>query len=135
MMSNNELMKTENTEVMKNATAIKPSRDERTVSPRVAVYENADAVVLELEMPGVARDAIDVWAENDELTVYGKRTSPEEKGLELVHRERLPFSYYKTFVLSDTLESGNISAEYKDGVLTLTLPKAAEAKPRKIAVN
>jgi HSP20 family protein len=108
---------------------------ERTISPRASVYETPEAVILELEMPGVAKDGIDVRVENDELTVSGRRILPTGDGLELIHQERLPFSYRRAFILSDRIDPGNISAACNNGVLKLTLPKSAEAKPRKITIE
>jgi len=108
---------------------------ERTVTPRASVFETSDNVVLELEMPGVSREAIDVSVENDELTVSGRRTFAVDEGAEFLHRERLPLNYKRSFILSERIDSGNIGAKYTDGVLTLTLPKSAEAKPRKITIE
>lgn len=108
---------------------------ERTISPRASVYETVNEVVLELEMPGVSRDSIEVSVENDELTVTGPRVLPVDDGAEWLHQERFPFSYRRAFVLSDRIDSSNIAASYVDGVLKLTLPKAAEAKPKKITID
>lgn len=109
--------------------------DERTVSPRANIYEDADAVTVELEMPGVSRADVQVTVENDELTVYGERRVETDEGLEVLHRERLPYSYKRTFLISDRIDSGKISASCESGLLKLTLPKAAELKPRNIPVN
>ena len=110
-------------------------RPERTVTPRASVYETANEVILELEMPGVGRDTIDVSVENDELTVFGRRVISVDEGAEWLHQERLPFNYRRAFVLSDRIDSSNIGANYTDGVLKLILPKAAQAKPRKITIE
>jgi len=110
-------------------------RRERTIMPRASVFETPNEVVLELEMPGVNRESIDVRVENDELSVTGRRNMPVDVGYDVLHQERVPLSYSRAFVLSDRIDASSIKAVCKDGVLQLTLPKAAQAKPRKIAVE
>jgi len=121
-----------------NNKAVEAAREqtrERTVTPRASVFEAGDNVVLELEMPGVSREAIEVSVENDELTVSGRRVFAVDEGVEFLHQERLPLNYKRSFILSERIDSGNIGAKYTDGILTLTLPKSAEAKPRKITIE
>lgn len=110
-------------------------RPERTVSPRASVYETPEQVVLELEMPGASRDSIDIKLENDELAVSAHRTLPATDGLQMLHQERASVNYRRTFLLSDRIDAANIKATCKDGVLQLTLPKAAQAKPRRISIE
>lgn len=111
------------------------SADERVVSPRSSVYETPEKVVLELEMPGVNRDSIDIQVEADELRISGRRFHPSDEGYTVIHRERTPFSYRRTFLLGDRIDTSAITAAYQDGVLTVTLPKIAKAQPRKITVE
>lgn len=118
-----------------NQASSDTSPSERFVTPRASVYETVDNVVLELEMPGVNREALDVTVENDELTVTGRRLFASDEHTEFIHRERLPFAYRRTFVLSERIDTARINAKYVDGVLTLTLPKSVEAKPRKITIE
>lgn len=108
---------------------------DRFVTPRSSVYDTADAVVVELEMPGVGRDNIDITVDKDELTVTGHRTRSADEGYEVVHQERLLLNFRRSFVLSERIDTGNIAASYDNGVLQLTLPKSAEAKPRKISID
>lgn len=110
-------------------------RTDRTVTPRASVYETPESVILELEMPGVARDSIEIKVENDELSVCGQRFMPADERLEILHQERLPLSYRRAFILSDRIDPTNIEAACNNGVLKLTLPKAAEAKPKKITIE
>lgn len=108
--------------------------EEKFVQPRVSVYETTEKVVLELEMPGVPRDKIDVGVDRDELTVTGAR--PVDAGdCEVLHQERVPLKYRRSFILSEQIASDQIAAAYDNGVLRLTLPKAEGAKPRKIAIE
>lgn len=111
------------------------SQMEQFVQPRASVYENADSVVLELELPGVPRDKIDVTVERDELTVTGWRTQDDLSKCEIIHRERLPLPYRRSFVLSDRIDTSRLTAQSNDGVLRLTLPKSEGAKPRKINIE
>jgi len=127
------LTKTESNKSMQERP--EQERRERIVTPRASVFETENAVILELEIPGVSRDTIDVTVENDELTVTGRRVFPVDEGAEMLHQERLPFNYRRSFILSERIDSANIGANYTDGVLKLTLPKSAEAKPRKITIE
>jgi HSP20 family protein len=97
----------------------------RTFLPRVDIVEREDAVQVHAEMPGVAPADVDVRFENGELTIHGKR--PAGRGPAL--------NYFRNFTLGEHLATDRIAADLKHGVLTLTLPKAEAAKPRKIAVN
>jgi HSP20 family protein len=111
------------------------SRTGRFVQPRGSVYETTDSVVVELEIPGVDRDKIDVTVERDKLTVTGWR-KPEGVGtFEILHQERFPLRYQRSFILGETIDSSRVNASYVDGVLKLTLFKAETAKPRKISIQ
>lgn len=116
-------------------STIQPHRQERTITPRASVYETQDEVVLELEVPGVNRESINVKVENDELTISANRKIPVDTGYETLHQERLPFNYKRAFILSDRIDAGQIKASCADGVLQLVLPKAAQAKPRQIPIE
>lgn len=108
---------------------------EQFVLPRASVFESKDSVVLELEMPGVARDGVDVTVEKDELTIIGKRRPTDYSGCEVYQRERLPFDFKRSFVLSDVIDTGKISAQFDNGVLKLTLDKSDLLKPKKITIT
>ena len=105
------------------------------VSPRSTVYQSPDAVILELEMPGVTKDGLEITVENDELTITGRRNRPADEGFEIVHQERLLAPYHRTYILSERIDTANIGAGFENGVLRMTLPKSAEAKPRKIQID
>lgn len=108
---------------------------ERFVQPRASVYERGDNIILNLEMPGVTRDKIEVTVEKDELTVTGWRQVDSYEDCEVLRRERLPVNFRRTFVLSENIDTGKISASCDNGVLSLTLPKSEGAKPRKIEIQ
>lgn len=111
------------------------ANNEAFVTPRSSVYDTADSVLVELEMPGVGRDNIDITVDKDELTVTGHRARSADEGYETVHQERLLLDFRRSFVLSERIDTGHIAAAYDNGVLRLTLPKSAEAKPRKISID
>lgn len=121
--------------LMANRQPGNAAADPQYVQPRVSVLEDAENVYLNLEMPGVDRDKIEVSVEHDELTVMGYRTQEDYGDAEVIHRERLPLNYRRSFILSDKIDNGAISAGYERGVLKLSLPKSEGSKPRKIAIE
>ena len=105
-------------------------------SPAVDIQETEEGFVLKADLPGVSKEDIEVKIENDVLTLSGKRSSAtEEKENGYLSRERYYGSFSRTFRLGPKVARGDIEANYKDGVLTLVLPKAEEAKPLQIAVH
>jgi HSP20 family protein len=106
---------------------------EQFVAPAATVLENADGYTLEVEMPGVSKENLEMWVENNELTILGRRSIPAVEGT-LIHRESRPENFRRTFELDPSIDAEKISARIEQGVVTLTLPKAEQVKPRKIAV-
>jgi len=102
--------------------------------PQVNIIENKDGYVLEAEMPGVGKDGLEVLLEGNELTLIGRRTF-DAKDAQLIYRESAPRDFKRAFVLDPVIDSARISAKIENGVLTLTLPKAEQVKPRKITVG
>ena len=92
-------------------------------------------LLVVLEMPGVVKENVDVNVENDILTIEGRIDYSKYEGLSPVYTEYNVGHYVRSFQISSKIEQGEISAELKDGVMTLVLPKAEKAKPRKIKVN
>lgn len=105
--------------------------------PAVDIYEtDARDIVLKAELPGVARDDIELTVENNTLTIRGQRRRDEGVPEERYHRvERTYGPFSRSFTLPGTLEAGAVRAEYRDGVLTVKLPVRAEARPRQIQVD
>jgi HSP20 family protein len=98
------------------------------------VEGSSDAYTLEVEMPGVNKEGLEISIENNELTVLGRRSLPEAEGT-LIHRELRQENYRRTFELDPSIDADKISAKIDQGVVTLTLPKAEHIKPRKITVS
>ena len=116
------------------------SRDETTIPARMFVptadiYETADALNVILEMPGVDKDSVDVRVENDILSIEGQVDLSKYQGLGPLYIEYNVGNYARSFQLSSKIEQDGITAELKDGVMTLVLPKAEKAKPRRISVS
>jgi HSP20 family protein len=110
------------------------TQTEQFVVPSASVIEAADGYTLELEMPGVAKDGLDISVENNELTIIGRRSLPAVDGT-LIHHESRPENFRRTFELDPSIDADKISANIEQGLVTLTLPKAEYVKPRKIAVS
>lgn len=100
------------------------------------IYENEHNITLKLEVPGVDQKDIDIRLENATLTVHGERKFECEEKEENFHRiERRYGSFSRSFSLPNTIDSENVKADYKDGILNIQLAKKAEAKPKQIKVN
>jgi len=105
------------------------------LTPPVNVIDRKETVILEVELPGVPKDGVELEVRDGELTITGKRAATAETGTKTHIRERRPGSYRRTFTLSRAVDSTRIDAAMNDGVLTVTLPKAEELKPKKIAIK
>ena len=123
-----------NTLVRENRTDGERQATEQFIAPSATVLENADGYTLEVEMPGVSKENLEMWVENNELTILGRRALPTVEGT-LIHRESRPEKFRRSFELDPSIDAGRISAKIEQGVVTLTLPKAEQVKPRKIAVS
>jgi len=103
-------------------------------TPRANIREEKDAYILQLDMPGVTKEGLEITVENNELTIIGHRIDPEPQG-EVVYRETRAQDYRRVFDLDPSIDVNRISAKMDYGVVTLTLPRAESVKPRKIAVT
>ena len=115
--------------------AQEPTTPMRAFLPTTDIFENQDALTMVLEMPGVDRENINVSVENGVLTVEGKINFSKYEGLQPVYSEYNIGPYRRTFRISSRIDKDRIRAEMRDGVITLVLPKAEEAKPRRIEVK
>ena len=110
------------------------AQTEQFVVPSASVIEAADGYTLEVEMPGVNKDGLDISIENNELTIVGRRSLPTVEGT-LIHHESRPENFRRAFELDPSIDADKISAKIEQGLVTLTLRKAEHVKPRKIAVS
>ena len=116
------------------------SKDEKTVPgryyvPYADIYETEEALCVVMEMPGVEKNDLNVALENDALRVDGQIDFSKYEGMEPVYTEYNVGHYTRSFTLSNKVDQERISAQLDDGVLTLTLPKAKEAQPRRISIG
>lgn len=116
------------------------SKEEKTVParyflPTTDIYETDTALTVVMEMPGVEKKDIDVNLENDTLRVEGRIDFSKYEGFEPLYTEYNVGHFARAFTLSRKIDQQQIGAQLEDGVLTLTLPKAKEAQPRRIAIG
>ena len=121
-------------------TLVRVNRDtdrvqtEQFVAPPASVSEAGDGYTLEIEMPGVNKDGLDISVESNELTIIGRRSWTPVEGT-LIHRESRPENFRRTFELDPSIDANKITSKIDQGLVSLTLPKAGHVKPRRIAVS
>ena len=106
---------------------------EQFVTPPASLTEIGDGYTLEIDMPGVKKDGLEISVENNELTIIGRRSLPAMEGT-LIHRESRAENFRRMFEIDPSIDADKISAKIDQGLVTLTLPKAEHVKPRKITV-
>lgn len=115
-------------------------KEEKTVParyyvPNTDIHETDEALMLVMEMPGVEKKNVDLKLEDDVLQVEGRIDFAKYGGLEPVYAEYNVGHFSRTFSLSNKIDQDGIRADLQDGILTLTLPKAKQALPRRITIN
>lgn len=107
-----------------------------TWMPAVDLVEKDDAFVARVELPGVSKDDVKITLQDSILTIRGEKKEQQESKESNYHRlERSYGSFQRSFTLPSSVKSDSVGAEYKDGILTVTLPKAEEAKRKQIEVK
>jgi HSP20 family protein len=105
-------------------------------TPSVDLFEDKDNVTVKAELPGMKKEDIDVSLEGRTLSICGERREEKEEGKGTAHRtERYYGKFYRSVELPSAVDQGKIKASYKDGVLTVTMPKTEEAKRKQIDVQ
>lgn len=122
-----------------NAVSEKPKQtngvaERPFVAPEVNIYETEDGYVLQAEMPGVTKEGLEVTLEGNTLGFVGRRTEEALKG-NVLYRESRGAHYRRVFELDPAIDTQKVTAEIRQGVLTLTLPKAERVKPRRIEIK
>ncbi len=115
--------------------AREPRRPENLYTPPLDIHETADGLVLEADLPGVTSSQLEVRVEDNVLTIYGRVTWPVPEGGQALYEELHPGDYYRSFILSDEVDTERISADFSQGVLRLKLSRAAKARPRRIEIR
>jgi HSP20 family protein len=103
--------------------------------PPADVFEDAEGITLQLDMPGVAKDWLNLQANKNTLLIEGNARIEMPQGMEALYADVRSTLYRRSFVLSDELETEKTEASLKDGVLTVRIPKRAEVRPRRIEVR
>jgi HSP20 family protein len=98
-------------------------------------YRSGDTFLVQFDLPGIDPESIDLTVERNVLTVHANRTRPTGEGVEMLAAERPHGTFSRQLFLGDTLDLDAMEADYTDGVLTLRLPVAERAKPRKVTIN
>jgi HSP20 family molecular chaperone IbpA len=111
------------------------TESEFTVKPAYEVTETDEAWGLTAHLPGVAKEGLELTAEEGRITVRGRRGWQKPEGWTAIYRESLDAPYELTLEHDNTVDTGKIHAELKEGVLRVSLPKAEAVKPRKIAIT
>ncbi len=107
-----------------------------TWTPRADLSETAEAYLIRMDLPGVAKESLDIQFNEGVLTVSGERAAEYEGGQETVrHVERPHGRFFRSFTLPQTIDPAGIKAEMRNGVLTIRIPKLAAHQPRKITVE
>jgi HSP20 family protein len=132
MASPQELQVHEKREVERKQESTIPAR---VFLPVADIFETEQTLTVILEMPGVAKENVDVSVENDILTIEGRIDFSKYEGLQPVYTEYNIGHYSRSFQISSQIEQDRISATIDNGVMTLVLPKAEKAKPRKISLS
>ena len=110
-------------------------RANRPWSPSVDIFETEDALTLKADLPDVRIEDIDVRVEHQTLTLRGQRKFGKEENIKGYHRiERSYGEFVRSFAVPSTVDTEKVQADYKNGVLTITLPKKEAAKPRQVKV-
>jgi HSP20 family molecular chaperone IbpA len=116
------------------AAAPEATRGGLYYTPRVDIYETADEVVLQCDLPGVKPQDVDVRFEKGELSLYGK-VQPRRAPGAYLEEEYGVGDFYRSFSIAPEIDADKITAEYHDGVLTVHLPKQERVKPKRIAIK
>jgi HSP20 family molecular chaperone IbpA len=109
--------------------------DDAALLPPVDVIEDASGIILYADLPGVPKDKLHLQVEADTLTIEGEIDLEMPGGMEASHAEVSLPRYRRVFTLSKELDAGKVTAEFNQGVLKLSIPKAEHAQPRKVEVR
>jgi HSP20 family molecular chaperone IbpA len=117
------------------ATAASPAQMPVEYTPLIDIHEGPDGLVLEADLPGASDQSLSIQVEDNVLSLRAKVESPVPDDARVLHEEYRPGDFYRSFILSDEVDRARISAEVKNGVLRLSLPKAERAKTRRIEIK
>jgi HSP20 family protein len=132
MSDSQELQVQQKREVEKKTEGTTPGR---VFVPVTDIFETPEALTVALEMPGVDRNSLEARVEDNVVNIEGRIDFAKYEGMQPVYTEYIVGHYARTFEISNKIDQSKISAQMKDGVVTIVLPKAEQAKPRRIDVS
>jgi HSP20 family protein len=107
----------------------------RTWAPVVDAYEDENNIVLRAELPGMKREDIDIEVTQDSLAIRGERKFDQDEKINYVRVERPYGPFARTFAINVPINTADVKATYRDGILEVTVPKSEETKPKKVQVT
>ena len=129
-------MTEKNTQSISKLDKAKPAeKTVNTLVPPVDICENSEGVTLFADLPGVGKDGLNLHIDKDTLEISGERTLKADKEPENHYTEMPEKDYYRAFTIGEEIDREKISAQLTNGVLKVTLPKAEQAKPKKIDIK
>lgn len=129
-----ELTTQESKHAQNEVATVERSPSGLTYSPQIDIWETEDELMLFADMPGVSAENLEIQFENRELRIHGK-VRPRHEGINFLYGEYGIGHFQRTFTIGESIDGEKITAELKDGVLTLHLPKNEAMKPRRIEVK
>lgn len=136
MTQTQEVARRQSTEPQAQNQAQVPAHEpEHALVPPADIFEDADGITIQLDMPGVVKDGLSVKADRNGLVVEGDASIAMPEGMEAVYAEIRTARYRRSFTLTGELDADGIEASIKDGVLAIRVPKRPELKPRRIEVQ
>jgi len=112
-----------------------PTQPEVFYTPPIDIHEGPDGLVLEADLPGASEKFLNIQLEDNVLSLHARVASPAPEGARTLHEEYRVGDFYRSFILSDEVERSRITADLRNGVLRLNLPKAERAKTRRIEIK
>ena len=118
-----------------NALAVRPELREEYITPAADIYETPNAFILHLDLPGAARDGIQVNVEAEKLSIKARVEDIHLGATNVLYHEILQKNYLRAFNLTKGIDSGRIEAEFQDGVLKVTIPKSEQFRRKDIQIQ
>jgi HSP20 family molecular chaperone IbpA len=115
--------------------AVQQGKSERAMRPLVDIFEDSTGITVQADMPGVAKDRLEIHIDNDTLSIEGRADIAMPEGMEPLYADVRSTHYQRSFTLSRELDGDKADASLKDGVLILRIPKRQQYQPRKIEVQ
>lgn len=116
-------------------TGAAPNAQPQALTPLIDIHEGSDGLILEADLPGVAEDSVSIQLQDNVLSLQAKVEPAASNGARLIHQEYRVAEFQRSFILSDEVDRSGITAELKNGVLKLVLPKAERTKSRRIEIK